>query len=182
MFSYVLRLLPAGQKNLAAIGRQSLPQDRVKPVLEKIAAAKSGLKGKVTSASSFEPGEGEVEHAVDGDTETFWHSRWSGDAAQPPHFLVIDYGQPLNIEGVRYVARTDNDNGHVKDYEIYLSGDGLEWGKPAAKGSFRGDASDEVVQLRKTIRARYVKFVVLSEQNGQPFASVAELEAIEAVK
>ena len=182
MFSYVLRLLPAGQKNLAAIGRQSLPQDRVKPVLEKIAAAKSGLKGKVTSASSFEPGEGEVEHAVDGDTETFWHSRWSGDAAQPPHFLVIDYGQPLNIEGVRYVARTDNDNGHVKDYEIYLSGDGQEWGKPAAKGSFRGDASDEVVQLRKTIRARYVKFVALNEQNGQPFASVAELEAIEAVK
>jgi beta-galactosidase len=136
----------------------------------------------VISASSFEPGEGDSEHAVDGDEQTFWHSRWSGGAAQPPHFLVIDYGQPLNIEGVRYVARADNENGHVKDYEIYLSGDGQEWGKPAAKGSFRGDASNEVVQLRKTIRARYVKFVALNEQNGQPFARVAELEAIEAVK
>jgi beta-galactosidase len=181
-FSYVLRLLPAGQKNLAAAARQSLPQDRVKPALEKLDAAKSGLKGKVTSASSFEPGEGELEHAVDGDEQTYWHSRWSGGASQPPHFLVIDYGQPLNIEGVRYVARMDSENGHVKDYEIYLSGDGQEWGKPAAKGSFRGDASDEVVQLRKIIRARYVKFVALNEQNGQPFASVAELEAIEAVK
>ena len=178
-FSYVLRLLPAGQKHLAAAGRQTMPQDRVKPALEKI-AAKSGPKGKVISASSFEPGEGEVDHAVDGDEQTFWHSRWSGDAAQAPHFLVIDYGQPLNFEGIRYVARADSENGHVKDYEIYLSGDGLEWGKPAAKGSFRSDASDEVVQLRKIIRARYVKFVALSEQNGQPFATVAELDAIEA--
>ncbi len=181
-FSYILRLLPAGQKNLAAAARQTQPQDRVKPVLEKLSAAKSRPKGKVIAASSFEPGEGDLEHAVDGDEQTFWHSRWSGDAAQPPHFLVIDYGQPLNFEGVRYVARADNENGHVKDYEIYLSGDGQEWGKPAAKGSFRGDASDEVVQLRKTIRARYVKFVALTEQNGQPFASVAELEAIEVVK
>jgi beta-galactosidase len=180
-FSYVLRLLPAGQKNLAVAGRQSLPQDnRVKPALEKLEAAKTSPKGKVISASSFEPGEGELEHAVDGDEQTFWHSRWSDDAAQPPHFLVIDLGQPLNLEGIRYVARTDMANGHVKDYEIYLSGNGQEWGKPAAKGSFRGDASDEVVQLRKTIRARYVKFVVLNEQNGQPFASVAELEALEA--
>lgn len=179
-FSYVLRLLPAGQKNLVAIGRQSPPQVRVKPTLEKLAAAKPVPKGKVISASSFEPGEGELKHAVDGDEQTYWHSRWSGAAAQAPHFLVIDYGQPLNIEGILYVARADKGNGRVKEYEIYLSSDGQEWGKPAAKGSIRGDASDEVIQLSRIVRARYVKFVALNEQNGQPFASAAELEAFEA--
>lgn len=180
-FSYVLRLLPTGQKHLNAVRRQSLPQDqRVKPALEKLDAVETSPKGKVTSASSFEPGEGELEHAVDGDEQTFWHSRWSGDATQPPHFLVIDYGQPLNFEGILYVARADKENGRVKEYEIYLSSDGQEWGKPAAKGSLRGDASEDIIQLRRPVRARYVKFVALSEQNGQPFAAVAELEAIQA--
>jgi beta-galactosidase len=179
-FSYVLRLLPAGQKNLAAAGRQTLPPDRVKPALEKLAGAKSEPKGTVISASSFEPGEGELEHAVDGDEQTFWHSHWSGEAAQPPHFLVIDYGQPLNLDGMLYVARADKENGRVKDYEIYLSSDGQEWGKPAAQGSFRRDASEEIIQLRRPVRARYVKLVALGEQNGKPFAAVAELEAIVA--
>jgi len=30
------------------------------------------------------------------------------------------------------------------------------------------------------VKARYLKFVVLSEQRQQPFASIAELEVIEA--
>jgi beta-galactosidase len=179
-FSYVLRLLPAGQKNLAAIARQSLPQDRVKPVLEKLTPAKPVPKGKVISASSFEQGEGDPEHAVDGDTETFWHSHWSGEPARPPHFLVVDYGKPLNIAAVHYVARADSDNGHVKNYEIYLSNDGREWGKPAAKGSIDASVADEVIALRRPVQARYLKFVALSEQNGGPYATIAELEVIEA--
>lgn len=44
------------------------------------------------------------------------------------------------------------------------------------------DGSEEVIQFRRPIRARYLKFVAISEQNGQPFAAVAELEAFEARK
>lgn len=66
------------------------------------------------------------------------------------------------------------------EYEIYLSNDGQEWGEPAAKGRIPREASDEIIQLRKPAQARYVKFVALNEQNGQPFASVAELEVFVA--
>lgn len=173
-FSYVLRLLPVGKNDLSVTGRLAAPQERMKPAMPTRAVPKA-TPGKVISASSYEPGEGDLEHAVDGDPETFWHSRWSNDEAQPPHFLVIDYATPLDIAGLIYTARTDMDNGHVKDYELYASLDGQEWGDPVARGSFHEDSPQETIQLPKPVRARFLKFVMLSEQHGRPFASVGEL-------
>ncbi len=136
--------------------------------------------GKVIATSSYEDGEGNPEHAVDGDEETFWHSRWSSNEARHPHFLVIDYGQPVDIAGVNYIARRGNENGHVRSYEIYLSDDATRWNEPAAKGSISSRADQQAIRLSAPVRARYLKFVILSEQRGRPFASVAELELIEA--
>lgn len=178
-FSYVLRLLPADQNNLSATGRLVAPSDRVKPPLPMPEPAKN-VHGKVIAASSFESGEGDPDHAVDGNPDTFWHSRWSHDEAQPPHFLVIDYSKPLAIAGLIYTARVDGDNGHIKDYEIYVSNDAKEWGQPVAHGRFDPDHPVETIQLLHPVTARYLKFVALSEQNGRAFATIAELELIEA--
>ncbi|HEY9509053.1 MAG TPA: discoidin domain-containing protein [Verrucomicrobiae bacterium] len=134
------------------------------------------IQGKVIATSSFENGEGNPEHSVDGDPETFWHSRWSHDEAQPPHFLVLDYGKPLKIAALIYTARTDGDNGHVKDYELYVSDDAQTWGNPVARGRVSNDQSEKAIRLEHPVTARYLKFVILSEQHNHPFASVAELE------
>lgn len=176
-FSYVLRLLPAGQGNLSAAGRLGVPQDRLKPVMP-AREASVFIPGKVIDASSFEPGEGNPDHAVDGNADTFWHSRWSQDEAQPPHFLVIDYSHAINIFGLVYTARTDGENGHVKDYEVYVSADGKTWNAPVAKGSFDRDANVETIRFERPVKGRYVKFVALSEQDGHSYATIAELQPI----
>ena len=141
-----------------------------------------GLNGKwtIVAASSFELGEGEPIPAIAGDPDTFWHSRWSGEPAQPPHHLVIDFGKPLNVAAILYTARKEMTNGHVRDYEIYLSDNPQEWGSPAAKGRFRRNAEEETIRLSQPVKARYLKFVALSEQSGQPFATIAELDVEEA--
>lgn len=108
------------------------------------------------------------------------HSRWSGEPAQPPHYLIIDFGKPLNIAAILYTARKDLANGHVRDYEIYLADNPQEWGSPAAKGRFRRNADEETIRLSQPVKARYLKLVALSEQSGQPFATVAKLEVEEA--
>ena len=237
-FSYVLRLLPPGAKDLGAAGRLAVPESRVKPVLGArssggrvslscetpgaqieysldakawspytapvelaggtvlvrahagaslpyqgaIAFSEAAGHGPwtIVSASSFEPGEGDPAHAVDGDPDTFWHSRWSGTPAQPPHYLVIDFSKPLNVATVTYTARKDMANGHVKDYEIYLSDDPKVWGNAVAKGSFRRNAAEQAIRLAKPVKARYLKFVAVNEQSGQAFATVAELDVTEA--
>jgi beta-galactosidase len=179
-FSYVLRLLPAGTRDLVAVGRQGTPQNRVKPDPETLAGAIPVIRGKAIAASTFEPGEGEIQHAVDGDESTFWHSRWNGEPAQPPHFLMVDFERDINVTAVNYVARADMENGRVRNYEIYLGNDGQNWGVAAVKGRIAPDAASERIRLPQPVKARYLKFVVLSEQRNQPYATVAELSVVEA--
>ena len=142
----------------------------------------SRVKWKVISASSFQRNEGEPANALDGSPDTFWHSRWQPNPAKPPHHLVIDFSEPLHVAAVAYTVRRGNPNGHVKDYEIYFSNDGKRWGQAAAKGSFPSGEIETTVRLPQPVTARYMKFVALSEQASQPFASVAELDVIEVGK
>jgi beta-galactosidase len=237
-FSYVLRLLPAGEKNLSGIGRTRAPQDRVKPVLAKrdfsghvalqcetsgakteyslngstwqpytapfelntaglvsVRAKRDGMQpfvgaihfgepshrsGWKITASSFEPGEGEPVNVLDDNPSTYWHSQYTPENVPPPHHLTIDFGKLLNVASVIYTPRADNANGRVKDYEIYLSEDGAQWGDPAAKGTLGRRARDETIQLPQPLKARFLKFVILNEQAGQSFGSVAELDVVEA--
>lgn len=67
--------------------------------------------------------DGTAENAIDGQTSNIWHSQWS--AAQPgyPHTLVIDLGEITTITGIRYVPRTDRENGRIKDYRIFVGND-----------------------------------------------------------
>ena len=139
------------------------------------------LAWKVVSASSFQPGEGDPVHVLDGDSGSYWHSRWKPQEAQYPHHLVIDFGAPMKAGTVVYQARGGSiENGRVKDYEIYFSNDGKNWGSPALKGHFQSRTGEQFVRIPKPVVARYMKFVALSEVHGNPFASVAELDVLPA--
>jgi len=128
-------------------------------------------------ASSFEEGEGEPGNAVDGQDGTFWHSRWSKDAPAHPHWLTVDLGQTLNVASVTALPRQGgNSNGRVKDYEIYVSADGKEWGTVVAKGTWKNSGSEQTAKFKSPAKGRYLKLVALSEVEGQKFASIAELD------
>jgi beta-galactosidase len=58
-FSYVLRLLPAGEKNLSAAGRVVMPQNRVKPVLA--TRNNTGLVSLTCAAPGVK-----IEYSIDG--------------------------------------------------------------------------------------------------------------------
>jgi len=238
-FSYILRLLPAGQDDLAAIGRLAAPQRRAAAVTgqrgrdglisltcqtagAKIeytfngsawqtyagpfemkqtgvvfvrASAEGGLpyrgeigvepytdraKWRIVSASSYQPNEGEPANAIDGNLDTFWHSRWSPDVPKHPHELVVDLGSVTRIAAVVYTDRADMTNGRVRDYEIYLSEDGKTWGEPAAKGRLGRPAGEHTIRLASPVAARFMRFVALSEVNNQDYASIAELAIVSA--
>lgn len=85
------------------------------------------------------------------------------------------------VAAVSVLPRQDgNSNGRVKDYEIFLSNDGKDWGEPLAKGSWKNSANEQTARLKAPASGRHLKFVALSEATGQPFASIAELNVQEA--
>jgi hypothetical protein len=129
------------------------------------------------STDSYAPGY-EPAQAGDGDLTTIWHTEFVGASPGYPHELVVDLGAPRQFEGLVYVPRQDSPNGRVKDFEIRVSDDGKAWGMALAKGQWSNDTSFKYVSLPVS-RARYVQLRGLSEVEGRPFMSAAEL-AIDA--
>lgn len=117
---------------------------------------------------------------VDGDPVTLWHTRWFDRVDQPPHEVVLDLGAERPVHALTYLPRqTGGLNGGVKDYEVYVGSDPGSWGEPVATGAFEGGRAEQRTDFPAT-SGRYVRFVVLSEQSGQPFASGAELTPLGA--
>jgi beta-galactosidase len=133
------------------------------------------------TVSSDQPNTGEgAKKAVDGDPRTIWHTRWQDNVPDHPHFIQIDMNKTIEMQGFTYLPRQDGlENGQIKEYEFYVSMDGSQWDKSASGSFARGNQPKKVI-FEKTVTARYIKFVSLSEINGRNFTSIAEINVIQS--
>jgi hypothetical protein len=119
--------------------------------------------------------------ALDGDPATFWHTPFTPHDASTtpyPHTLIVNLGAPYPINGFRYLPRQDgNVNGTIALYQFAVSLDGSTWGVPVVEGTFSADTTQKTVLFSEKT-GQYVWLQALSEINGQPWASVAELTTL----
>lgn len=114
----------------------------------------------------------------DGVIETIWHTQFLNGSPPPPHEIQINLGSLANLNGFVYVPRQDGlPNGWIGQYEFYVSTDGLNWGSPVAAGAFANDATNKQVSFTSTT-GQYVRLRALSEVNGNPWTSMAELQLL----
>ncbi|MBN2342354.1 MAG: discoidin domain-containing protein [Deltaproteobacteria bacterium] len=124
--------------------------------------------------------DGRAVNAFDDSPSTFWHSEWQagGPDAPLPHELQIDMGQLWDISELRYLPRQDADSsGIVADYAFYAGETSDNWGTPIITGTFASDKTAKRVTF-DTVRARYIRFVALSEASGADWTCVAELDLV----
>ena len=133
---------------------------------------------EVAYVSSQEPGDGDATHLVDGDPATIWHTMYSITLAKYPHWVDFDAGETKLMKGFTLLPRQNGSNGRIKDYEIYVSQDGKNWGDPILKGSFADNAELKQQMFTNPVKARYIRLRALSEQHGQDYASAAEFTLI----
>lgn len=141
--------------------------------------AKVALKFVKADSQETEGEDGKGENAVDGNTETFWHTQWQNESPQCPHEIVIELVPPSAIKGITYLPRQDGGvNGTIKDYEVYAGNDAENLGQPVAKGSF-----DEGQELKTVtfapVTCRYIKLKAISEANGEAWTSAAEIGVVQ---
>jgi len=133
----------------------------------------------VSFASSVESGEGNAEHLVDGNPNTYWHTMWSVTVANYPHWVDFDCGTTKMLKGFVYLPRQDSSNGNIKEYSIQVSNDGKTWGDPICQGTFANDKKEKKILFSQPVKARYLRFNALSSQDGQDFATGAEFSILE---
>lgn len=117
--------------------------------------------------------------AFDGDINTAWHTKYSGGVDVHPHELQIDLGKEYTFSGFVCTPRQDAEtNGVIRNFALFVSNDGKDWGEPIAGGWMSWHT--EIVFPE--VSARYVKIVAYSEINDKSYASIAEIDFVTGVK
>jgi beta-galactosidase len=130
---------------------------------------------KLVSVDSFQGGN-EATLAFDNNLNTFWHTAWGTNEPKHAHTIVIDMINIYQVTAITYNARSDgNSNGMVKDYEVYLSTDGTNWGGAVVTGQFKNTTAMQIAKLNTPTPGRYLKFVAKSEINNNAWTSAAEI-------
>ena len=120
-------------------------------------------------------------NAFDGDPASIWATEWYTASPLPPHELQIDLGAVYSVGGFQYLPRQDGvPYGGIGQYQFFVSMDGVTWGPPVASGTFASTSAEQQVLFTPT-SARYISLYALTEIDGQPWTTVAELNVLEAL-
>lgn len=130
-------------------------------------------------------------NAFDGKTNTFWHTQWQAANPPPPHEIQINLGGSYTLNGFTYLPRQDGcSHGDIKQYEFYVSADGVNWGSPVAAGTFNYGTytyacpggtvfTARIIKFAAPVQAKYIRLRALSELGGNPWTSVAEINVFQ---
>ncbi|PYJ27357.1 MAG: hypothetical protein DME90_10330 [Verrucomicrobia bacterium] len=128
------------------------------------------------TATSQHPGY-EARNAVDGDTNTIWHTPFGlfGPEISLPQSIILNLGGAYNVSRLRYLPRQDSGfgslNGNILTYRIYASTDGNNFTQIAA-GNWSDDHAEKNTTFGPT-RASYLRLEAVAAHGGH--ASAAEL-------
>jgi hypothetical protein len=120
----------------------------------------------------------EAHRVIDGDPQTIWHTQWEPSRDALPHSLLVDLKKAIPIHGLEILPRQDMSNGRIARFAIDLSLDGQHWQESLWTGTWNNDHALKVLKQQKPVNARFIRVRALSEVNGQPYASLAEMKVL----
>ncbi|NOU90717.1 hypothetical protein GC102_34060 [Paenibacillus sp. LMG 31460] len=124
--------------------------------------------GMTATASSFQPGDDPV-NALDGDSSTIWHTKWS--PAHLPESITLNLGGSYEVNQIKYTPRSGAGNGTITKYNVYVSTDGDNFTQTASGTWARDDREKSIVFAKTT--ASYVRLEAIETVGN--FASAAEI-------
>jgi endo-alpha-N-acetylgalactosaminidase len=113
-------------------------------------------------------------NVLDGNPDTFWHTKWSGTSDPMPHEIQLNLGGDNTVSCLYYLPRQSGSNGRIAKYEVYTSKDGTNWGDPVATGTWANTSAEQKACFTP-VSAHYIRLRALSEVNGNPWTTAAEI-------
>lgn len=174
----IVRNMSASQQDVVDNYEKSLvsalDELKLKPVADLSVVDPALLK----ATADCENGDGEAASALDGNTGSIWHSRYSPDKCTGQHHITLSSEQPLGVDGIVYTPRQTGTNGDLKKYEVHVSADGKTF-KKVADGTIKNLTRDPyLISFERQDNVRAVKLVYVEGEGG--FASAAELRLHDA--
>lgn len=138
-------------------------------------------KWTIAGVSSEEPAEGSTNgglavHAIDGKTSTFWHTKWDGGFANPPHWIAIDMGEKKVIHGLVFTGRQSTNNGKPNVVLLEVSNDNINWAGVGTL-SLQNINTTQKFFVTSFPEGRYFRITVQSNFGNVQYTHLAELGA-----
>lgn len=96
------------------------------PATQTVTLKKIVLKENQLSSNYPEPTEGPIKNLLDGNPNTFFHTRWSSPQYDMPHYIQVDLNEPHENFCFYYQNRNGSQVGAQK-LEVQISNDGEDW-------------------------------------------------------
>jgi len=135
-----------------------------KLAVSKIQESLSKMSRKATASRNA----GKAQAALDGKASTRWDT---GRPMKPGDWFVLDMGMEAEVTGLTLDTRNSS-NDFPRGYEVYVSFDGGNWGRPVVTG--KGEGPVTKIRFPRPVRGRFIKIVQTGSHN-QWFWSIHEL-------
>ena len=126
------------------------------------------------SNSTAENTDGAAVNVIDGNKNTYWHSTWGNSSISLPQSITFELKEETTIYKLSYLPRQNSSSGRVKDFEILVSTDGINF-TSVTKGTFLDSTAEQSIEFIP-VSARYVKFQVTYAYGGGAGQSTAVAE------
>ncbi|MBI5095388.1 MAG: HEAT repeat domain-containing protein, partial [Candidatus Hydrogenedentes bacterium] len=169
LYETALRFAPSpAEKKTALAGLANVHTERVKTVVKPFlndpqysaeAQAALGKLAKTTITASASDNDAEAKLAIDGKVDT----RWSSGAPQKPgQWFQLDLGWERSVSKIT-LDSTPSAGDYPRGYEVYVSKDSTDLGKPVAKGNGNGP----ITEIRFASKdGRYIRIVQAGTEAG----------------
>ncbi|MCC8145140.1 MAG: discoidin domain-containing protein [Bacteroidales bacterium] len=124
-------------------------------------------------ASGESNGNGLASLIIDGNTSTYWHSKWTGSGSSYPHSFVVDMKEQQEVDGFKFTL-SGSSNRHMKNIKIEKSDDGETWTE-----LLHQDAPDEtayMINLPGKDSFRYFKLTIYNGHTDEVHTRINEID------
>ncbi len=139
---------------------------------------KIALTADQLSTNAQEPTEGPIKNLIDGNSGSFFHTRWSSPQLPLPQYIQINFKEPHKVFSLYYMNRNDSwtTSGRASSAELQISNDGENWetlttltGLPSAASA---EYTSDYVVADKTFT--YFRFNVIATSGNTKYFNMAE--------
>ena len=168
-------------------------QDAIESLVMKGETVKVDQSALTATAPNVHAGN-EAELAIDGNTGTWWHTKWATESPLPTigedgvdNYIDIDLGQNRYVNKITYLPRTDSSsNGTITGYKLMYSteaeGDNFVEVK-GGSGTWANNKNEKSAEFVQ-VNARRIRLVATSTvgDTANAFISAAEINVYEIVQ
>lgn len=152
------------------------------PAEETVTKSEVKLTADQLSSNYPEPSEGPLKNLIDGNVNTFFHSRWSSPQYALPHWIQINFNEDHENFVVYYQNRNGSQVG-PQELEFQISNDGETWetvstiteGLPSGS---KAEYTSDLVRPGKTFR--FFRYNVTKTYGNKKYFNLAEMKFYDA--